>query len=120
MGYTRIALSRVERERAQYDYGSERVSPLVLIDNPYDEIIELQAWVEVNMECVTPERAREMIEHSFPIEDRPDGEDYHASGSQVWMKPQSWFALDRSRWIECDPGDAGARKFWTVRVTCPI
>jgi hypothetical protein len=107
-----------------YDYGAKLVPPLVLIDVPEEDWVECQAWVEVCEECVCPEHAQRILESTWPIEDRPDGEDYDATGAQVWLKPRiatfNGRRLQAFVWESAEEGEPNARKFWTVRVTCPI
>jgi hypothetical protein len=90
-----------------------RTEPLVLLDQPDDEMCEEHGWIEAT---VSPDAARDLL---IPFVYDEDGKSARPVGEarRVWLRACYPCHPDEQRWFACEPTDLGAREFFAFDVT---
>jgi hypothetical protein len=92
--------------------------PLVLVDEPEDGAVDAYAWVKVTEKIDTPEKALEVIDRDYPLDENLLCYRVKAKPQQH-MRPSSGGAPSQTHeemWIPADPMDTRAWLFWCIEV----
>lgn len=88
-------------------------APIVLLDNPEEELCDERGWVEATSRLDAARDA--LVEFVFDDEGqtaRPVGEP-----KRVWLAPEAADYVDEARWTVVEEGTPGAVEFFEFDVT---